>query len=80
MKTVESDSGIATPETFPPPSVAVWQHRHILDLDDFTREEIELVMETADAMAEVLTREVKRVPTLRGKTVVTMFYEPSTRT
>jgi aspartate carbamoyltransferase catalytic subunit len=58
----------------------VWQHSHVLDLDDFTREEIELVFEIADAMAEVLTREVKRVPTLRGKTVVTLFYEPSTRT
>ncbi|UCH51910.1 MAG: aspartate carbamoyltransferase catalytic subunit [Chloroflexota bacterium] len=80
MKTVEPGSGTATPETLPPLSTAVWQHRHILDLDDFTQEEIELVMETADAMAEVLTREVKRVPTLRGKTVVTMFYEPSTRT
>jgi aspartate carbamoyltransferase catalytic subunit len=52
----------------------------VLDLDDFSREEIELVFETADAMAEVLTREVKQVPTLRGKTVVTMFYEASTRT
>jgi aspartate carbamoyltransferase catalytic subunit len=80
MKAIESGSGIATPETFPPPSIAVWQHRHILDLDDFTREEIELVLETADAMTEVLTREVKKVPTLRGKTVVTLFYEASTRT
>jgi aspartate carbamoyltransferase catalytic subunit len=80
MKTIEPSSGIATPETIPPPSIAVWQHRHILDLDDFTREEIELVFEIADAMAEVLTREVKKVPTLRGKTVVTLFYEVSTRT
>jgi aspartate carbamoyltransferase catalytic subunit len=79
MKTIEPGSGIATPETVPP-SIAAWQHRHILDLDDFTREEIELVFETADAMAEVLTREVKKVPTLRGKTVVTLFYEASTRT
>lgn len=80
MKTVESSSGTATPDTFPPPSIAVWQHSNVLDLDDFTREEIELVFEIADAMAEVLTREVKKVPTLRGKTVVTLFYEPSTRT
>src|SRR4030043_259946 len=79
MKTIEPGSGIATPETVPP-SIAAWQHRHILDLDDFTREEIELVFETADAMAEVLTREVKKVPTLRGKTIVNLFYEPSTRT
>ena len=80
MRTIESSSGTTAPNTFPPPSTAVWQHNHILDLDDFTREEIELVFEIADAMAEVLTREVKKVPTLRGKTVVTLFYEPSTRT
>jgi len=80
MRTIESRSGIAAPDTFPPSSTAVWQHSHILDLDDFTREEINLVLEIADAMAEVLTREVKKVPTLRGKTVVTLFYEPSTRT
>jgi aspartate carbamoyltransferase catalytic subunit len=80
MKTVESSSGTTTPDTFPPASTAVWQHSHVVDLDDFSREEINLVFEIADAMAEVLTREVKKVPTLRGKTVVTLFYEPSTRT
>ena len=80
MKTIEPGSGVTTQETIPSPSTDVWQHRHILDLDDFTHEEIELVFETADAMTEVLTREVKKVPTLRGKTVVTLFYEPSTRT
>lgn len=67
-------------ETFPPAAVAEWQHRHILDLDDFSKEEIELVFEISEAMMEVLSREVKRVPTLRGKTIVIMFYEPSTRT
>jgi aspartate carbamoyltransferase catalytic subunit len=80
MTTVESSSGTTTPDTFPPPSTAVWQHSHVIDLDDFSREEINLVFEIADAMAEVLTRDVKKVPTLRGKTVVTLFYEPSTRT
>ena len=66
----------------PAPSLATGpsRRRHILDLDDFTREEIELVLETADAMREVFGREIKKVPTLRGKTVVTVFYEPSTRT
>lgn len=54
--------------------------RHVLDLDDFTREEIELVLNTADAMKEVLRREIKKVPTLRGKTVVNLFYEASSRT
>jgi aspartate carbamoyltransferase catalytic subunit len=63
------------PETTP-----VWRHRHILDIDDFTREEIELVFQTTRAMKEVLSRPIKRVPTLRGKTIVNLFYEPSTRT
>jgi len=80
MKVTEPKSGATIPETFPSPSIGVWQHRHVLDLDDFTAEEIELVFEIADAMSEVLTREVKRVPALRGKTIVTLFYEPSTRT
>ena len=54
--------------------------KHVLDLDDFGRDEIELVLETADAMKEVLSRPIKRVPALRGKTVVNLFYEASTRT
>ncbi|MCH7835640.1 MAG: aspartate carbamoyltransferase catalytic subunit [Chloroflexi bacterium] len=58
----------------------VWNRHHVLDLDDFTPSEIEAVMETTDAMMEVLGREVPRVPALRGKTVVTLFYEASTRT
>jgi aspartate carbamoyltransferase catalytic subunit len=57
-----------------------WTRRHVLDLDDFTEDEINLVLETADAMKEVLARDVPRVPTLRGTTVVTLFYEASTRT
>ena len=59
---------------------SVWTRRHVLDLDDFSRAEIEAVMETADAMREVQAREVPRVPALRGKTLVTLFYEASTRT
>jgi len=57
-----------------------WRRRHVLDLDDFSPAEIEAVMETADAMREVLAREVPRVPALRGKTLATLFYEASTRT
>jgi len=63
-----------------PLEASIWRRRHVLDLDDFTSEEIELVLGTADAMREVLSREIKKVPTLRGKTVVTLFCEPSTRT
>jgi len=58
----------------------MWQHNHMLDLDDFTQREIELILHTTDAMKEVLSRPIKKVPTLRGKTVATLFYEPSTRT
>ena len=54
--------------------------RHILDLDDFSREEIEAVLQNTDAMKEVLHRDIKKVPALRGKTLITMFFEPSTRT
>src|SRR4030042_1047201 len=57
-----------------------WRRRQVLDLDDFSRDEIEAVMETAHAMREVQAREVPRVPALRGKTFVTLFYEASTRT
>ena len=56
------------------------QRRHVLDLDDFTPEEMDSLFETTRAMVEVLGRSVKKVPTLRGKTVLTLFYEPSTRT
>jgi aspartate carbamoyltransferase catalytic subunit len=52
----------------------------VLDLDDFTREEIERAFDTADSMREVLTRRIRRVPTLRGRSVVNLFYEASTRT
>ena len=58
----------------------VESRRHILDLDDFTREEIEAVLQNTDAMKEVLSRDIRKVPTLRGKSVITLFYEPSTRT
>ncbi len=54
--------------------------RHILDLDDFSRDEIELVLQNTDVMREVLRRDIKKVPTLRGKTIITLFYEASTRT
>ncbi|MBI2918456.1 MAG: aspartate carbamoyltransferase catalytic subunit [Chloroflexi bacterium] len=57
-----------------------WSRRHVLDVDDFSVADYDLVFETADAMREVLGREIKKVPTLRGKSVVTVFFEPSTRT
>jgi len=57
-----------------------FKHRDILGLQDLTAEEIELLLNTADNMKEISKREIKKVPTLRGKTVVNLFFEPSTRT
>ena len=54
--------------------------RHVLDLDDFSPSEISAVLEATRGMAEVLRRDIKKVPALRGRVVVTLFYEPSTRT
>ena len=56
------------------------QRQHVLDLDDFSPSEIFAVLDTALGMAEVLGRDIKKVPTLRGRVVVTLFYESSTRT
>src|SRR5512147_1429913 len=57
-----------------------WQRRHVLGLSDFHPEEMEFVIDTARSMEEVLTRDIKKVPALRGKTVVNLFFEASTRT
>lgn len=57
-----------------------WRRRHLLDLDDYSVDELDALMRTTDTMKEVLSREVPRVPALRGTTVVTLFYENSTRT
>src|SRR3954447_7542485 len=59
----------------------VWHgRRHILDLDDWEPGEVIQVLDTARVMKEILARPVKKLPTLRGKTIVTAFYESSTRT
>jgi len=54
--------------------------RHLLGLEGVPREDIQLILETADPFLEVIERKIKKVPTLRGITVVNLFYEPSTRT
>jgi aspartate carbamoyltransferase catalytic subunit len=54
--------------------------RHVLDLDDFTRDEIGEILETTTSMKEVLGRAIPQAPVLRGKTVINMFFEESTRT
>ncbi len=58
----------------------LWGHRHLLDVDVLTNDDLDLVMRTADTMAGVLARPIPRVPTLRGWGVTLLFYEASTRT
>ena len=47
--------------------------KHVIDLDDFLVEELEEVLSVTDAMKEILGRDIKKAPSLRGKTVVTLF-------
>ena len=54
--------------------------KDILGIQELSVEEITLILDTADSFIEVSTREIKKVPTLRGKTVINLFYEASTRT
>jgi aspartate carbamoyltransferase catalytic subunit len=54
--------------------------RHLLAVDDLSRQDIEAILDRAESFAEVGRRDIKKVPTLRGRTVVTLFYEASTRT
>ncbi|HEX9917473.1 MAG TPA: aspartate carbamoyltransferase catalytic subunit, partial [candidate division Zixibacteria bacterium] len=54
--------------------------KHLIGLEKITRREIGLILDTAESFREVLERPIKKVPTLRGITVVNLFYEPSTRT
>lgn len=58
----------------------VWTKKDLLGLEYLSREEIVFILDTAASFKEVTTREIKKVPALRGKTVVNLFYEPSTRT
>lgn len=56
------------------------QRKDLLGLKDLSREEIELILNTAVPMKDIIKRDIKKVPTLRGKALVTVFYENSTRT
>ncbi len=56
------------------------ERKDLLGIEDLSVEEIEMILTTAGSFKEISSREIKKVPTLRGKTVVNLFYEPSTRT
>ncbi|HAV43587.1 TPA: aspartate carbamoyltransferase [bacterium] len=58
----------------------VLKRRHLLGIQDLKVEEMELILYQAKAFKEITQRRIKKVPTLRGQTVVNLFYEPSTRT
>ena len=58
----------------------MFNRKDLLDLEHLDKKEIELILETAKPFKSMFTRSIKKVPTLRGKTVVNLFYEPSTRT
>lgn len=60
--------------------MAEFKHKHIIALRDLSKNDIELLISTAENMREINGREIKKVPTLRGKTVINLFYEASTRT
>lgn len=57
-----------------------WWRKDLLGIKDLSPQEIQLILDTAESFKEISTRDIKKVPTLRGKTVITLFYEPSTRT
>lgn len=56
------------------------KRKDVLGLEDMSVEEIELILQTANSFKEVLGRQIKKVPTLRGRSIITLFFEPSTRT
>jgi aspartate carbamoyltransferase catalytic subunit len=62
------------------PRVAPGSRRHLLAIGDLARDDVERILDTATSLAGSLEREVKKLPTLRGRTVVNLFYEASTRT
>lgn len=57
-----------------------FKHKHLLGIQALSPEDISIIFETADSFLEISSREVKKVPTLRGRTIVNLFFEPSTRT
>src|SRR5687767_15317599 len=60
--------------------VTALRRKDLLGIEDLSPDEIELILDTTEAMKEIGSRPIKKVPALRGKTVVNLFFEPSTRT
>ena len=62
------------------PAGATLRSRHLLGISGLQADEVTLILDTAEAMKEIGRRPIKKVPTLRGRTIVNLFFEPSTRT
>ncbi len=60
--------------------MTTFPHRHLLGIEPLAREDLVTIMDLADRFLEISERPIKKVPTLRGKTVINLFFEPSTRT
>lgn len=58
----------------------IFKHKHILEIEQFSAADIYHILHTAQSFKEISTRSIKKVPTLRGKTIINLFFEPSTRT
>jgi len=58
----------------------MFMHRHLLGIEGLSRDDLQFMLDTAESFREISEREVKKVPTLRGKTIINLFYEASTRT
>ena len=57
-----------------------FKHKHILGIEQMSKDDIVMILDTADAFKEINSRDIKKVPTLRGKTIINAFFEASTRT
>ncbi|WP_305046173.1 aspartate carbamoyltransferase catalytic subunit [Geoalkalibacter sp.] len=57
-----------------------FRHKHILGIEQLSADDIRFILDTADSFKEINSRDIKKVPTLRGKTIVNLFFEASTRT
>ena len=80
---IQTDGRVTPPldaRAAPTPPATRLKHKHLLGIADLSPEEIVLILDTAEAMKEIAHRPIKKVPTLRGRTVVNLFFEPSTRT
>src|SRR5512138_3535175 len=81
MSALRQGSGQATVHDIDErPAVTSLRSKDLLGISELTPDEITLILDTADAMKEIASRPIKKVPALRGKTVVNLFFEPSTRT